>query len=63
MAAFTASTTLYNVYDDNLGSAEVTADSNNRVQEVTDCAPFHNLYFCLSLGARLGVLRDLDQKR
>jgi RHS repeat-associated protein len=28
------------VFSDNLGSADVTADSNNRVQEVTDYTPF-----------------------
>jgi RHS repeat-associated protein len=39
----TASTTLYYVYSDNLGSADVTADSNNRVQEVTDYSPYGSI--------------------
>jgi hypothetical protein len=39
----TASTTLYYVYGDNLGSADVTADSSNRVQEIADYTPFGNL--------------------
>jgi RHS repeat-associated protein len=39
----TSSTTLYYVYGDNLGSADVTADSNNRDQEVTDYSPYGNI--------------------